>query len=115
MNGAEYEFTTGSIATNDDVPCAVCSVQSSSSVLMVPAKNVCPSGWKIQYSGLLVGQYHGHSSREFLCLDGNAQYFEGTRQDRNGLLFYPAVAICGSLPCPPYVNMEHLSCAVCAK
>ena len=39
---------------NSDAPCAVCFVKSRGSMLMMPARNDCPSGWIIDYHGYLM-------------------------------------------------------------
>ena len=39
----------------------------------------------------------------------------GGQDNKNGALFYPVEAVCGSLPCPRYVNGWELTCAVCTK
>jgi hypothetical protein len=117
--GSEYQFTYKNFAQDDDVPCAVCTVQKSSGVIMVPAKATCPTGWAMQYSGFLTSENTGtgwHPS-EYLCLHQDAEYMtEGARQhDHNGRLFYPVKAVCGSLPCPPYENGQYLTCVVCSQ
>lgn len=113
--GAEYQFNYGNVHLDDDVPCAVCYVPAA--VLMIPAKNSCPTSWLLQYSGILTTNSDDFkSSSEFVCLDDNPQYIEGTRRNNDdGKLFYPVHAICGSLPCPPYVNNTYLRCCVCSK
>jgi hypothetical protein len=83
---------------------------------MIPGKSSCPSGWRKQYSGYLCANYYGHpAASEYACVDDDPQYFEGRRQNLDGKLFYPAVAVCGSLPCPPYENSKYLKCVVCSK
>lgn len=50
--GSEYEFNFKNIATNDDVPCAVCYSYQGTSV-MIPAKTSCPSQRTKQFAGFL--------------------------------------------------------------
>ena len=99
-----------------DAPCAVCFVKSRGSMLMMPARNDCPSGWTKEYHGYLMTTYHGdkHSS-EFVCVDGNPEYVRGSKQNQDGALLYPVEGVCGSLPCLPYVAGRELTCAVCTK
>ncbi|XP_062601854.1 short-chain collagen C4-like isoform X2 [Saccostrea cucullata] len=117
--GSEYQFTYKNYALDDDVPCAVCLVDHSSVILMIASKTTCPSGWNVQYRGFLTSQSttDGRSPSEYLCLHDNAEYLtEGARQHNlNGRLFYPVMAICGSLPCPPYTNSQYITCVVCSK
>ena len=120
--GTEYEvsqYNGNPFARNlhdHDAPCAVCFVQSRSSMLMMPAWNDCPSGWTEEYHGYLMTEYYGHKhSREFICVDGNPEYVPGSQQSKNGALLYPVEGVCGSLPCLPYVAGRELTCAVCTK
>ncbi|XP_044170208.1 short-chain collagen C4-like [Acropora millepora] len=101
---------------NHDALCAVCFVKSRGSMLMMPARNDCPSGWTKEYHGYLMAAYHAekHAS-EFICVDGNPEYVRGSKQNKNGALLYPVEGVCGSLPCLPYVAGRELTCAVCTK
>ena len=99
-----------------DAPCAVCFAKSRGSMLMMPARNDCPSGWTEEYHGYLMTERadHKHSS-DFICLDGDLEYVPGSQANRNGALLYPVEGRCGSLPCLPYVEGRELTCAVCTK
>ena len=56
---------------NHDAPCVVCFVKSRASMLMMPARNDCPSGWTEEYHGYLMTAYYGHKhSSDFVCVDG---------------------------------------------
>ena len=44
----------GQTFVDQDVPCAMCMLTARSSVVMIPAKNVCPSNWIMEYVGYLV-------------------------------------------------------------
>ena len=82
LYGAEYQFSYRNIAIDDDVPCASCLSTHASSVIMIPAKTTCPTGWTVQYSGVLTADanWPDHTGREFLCLDENPEYMtEGAR------------------------------------
>ena len=118
LYGSEYQFSYRNIAIDDDVPCASCLLTHASSVIMIPAKTTCPSGWTVQYNGVLTSgtNWDNHYGTEYLCVDGNPEYMtEGARmKDYNGNLFYPVRAVCGSLPCPPYTNHQLVSCVVCS-
>lgn len=97
-------------------PCAVCFVKSRSSLLMMPARNVCPSGWTEEYHGYLMTSHHAHKhSTEFICVDGKPEYVHGTKINRDGSLLYLVEGVCGSLPCRPYEAGRELTCAVCTK
>lgn len=112
--GAEYQFTYRNVAHDDDVPCAVCYVPAAT--LMIPAKITCPPSWTLQYSGFLTTNSDDfNSASDYVCLDDNPQYIEGSRDNRDGKLFYPVHARCGALPCPPYVDNAYLRCSVCSR
>jgi hypothetical protein len=48
-------------------------------------------------------------------MDENPQLVQGGKNNKNGYLFYPVEARCGSLKCPPYKNGEEFTCVVCSK
>ena len=99
-----------------EAPCVVCYVKSRGSMLMMPARNDCPSGWTEEYHGYLMTAHHGHKhSSDFICVDGDPEYVPGTHADRNGALLYAVEGVCGALPCLPYVSGRELTCAVCTK
>ena len=115
--GAEYE-THGSTfddVKEHDVPCAVCRTNSTN-VLMIPAKMTCPTRWIREYYGFLMSEGYNHaSSKEYVCMDRFPETLTGTYVNRNGALFYFQKAVCGSLPCDPYINLKELTCVVCTK
>lgn len=118
LYGSEYQFNYRNYAQDDDVPCAACHVDSASSVLMIPSKSSCPTGWMMQYNGYLtsdtnyINNYHAF---DYICLHNDAEYLtEGARQhNQDGHILYPVQAACGSLPCPPYRNGQFITCVVC--
>ncbi|XP_076070485.1 short-chain collagen C4-like [Mytilus galloprovincialis] len=115
MYGAEYEsnfFGTW----NEDVPCAVCRKSRSTSILMIPGKNKCYKGWNIEYHGYLASGENDHAAASsYVCVDSQPEYLNGGVQNENGKLFYPVLAKCGALQCPPYINDHPLTCVVCSK
>ena len=100
-----------------EAPCVVCFVKSRGSMLMMPARNDCPSGWTEEYHGYLMTEYFNHKHpRDFICVDGDPEYVSGTHRFENySALLYPVEGRCGSLPCLPYVAGRELTCAVCTK
>ena len=119
--GTEYEVNGQSNIFSQnlhdhDAPCVVCHTETRGSHVMVPARNVCPSGWTMEYKGYLMAAHHGHKGRtEFICVDGNPSATFGTHVNKNGALLYFVEGSCGSLPCGPYVQGNELTCAVCTK
>ena len=118
MYGTEYEVNhifKKNIA-NHDAPCVVCFVESRGSMLMMPARNDCPSGWTEEYHGYLMTAHHTHKNqKDFICVDEDAEYVSGSGANKDGALLYPVEGQCGSLPCGPYVAGRELTCAVCTK
>ncbi|XP_052679758.1 short-chain collagen C4-like [Crassostrea angulata] len=115
LYGAEYQFNIGRIQIDDNVPCAVCQTKRASSTIMIPGKRSCPIHWQKQYTGILTANWYDYQESEYLCIDEDPDYVEGSRRNENGRLFYPVKTVCGSLPCPPYENGNLLTCVVCSK
>ncbi|CAG2244454.1 unnamed protein product [Mytilus edulis] len=115
--GMEYETNDfGSNLQDKDVPCAVCRVSHASTVLMIPGKSHCYSGWKTEYGGNLMSGYHAHAgASKYLCVDSIPDVLEAGSRDDNGYLLYGVKAYCGSLKCPPYVQDTLFKCVVCSK
>ena len=118
--GTEYEVSGfnpfKNSLHNHDAPCAVCYVSSRATQLMIPARNDCPSAWTEEYHGYLMSEHHNHKqSRNFICVDRDAEFVHGSRANVNGALLYLVEGQCGSLPCLPYVGGRELTCAVCTK
>ncbi|XP_062605668.1 uncharacterized protein LOC134267481 [Saccostrea cucullata] len=119
--GAEYEHT-GVLHLNHlhdlDVPCAVCKTDGEKSVLVIPARKTCYSGWKKEYSGYLMsGRFDHRAASTYSCFDEQSQPLDGGSENKDGYLFYPVESRCnhGSLRCPPYKEGRELSCVVCSK
>ncbi|KAJ7374504.1 hypothetical protein OS493_004842 [Desmophyllum pertusum] len=118
--GTEYEVSGYNPFKNNlhdhDAPCAVCYVKSRATQLMIPARNDCPSGWTEEYHGYLMSANYSHKkSRNFICIDRDAEFVHGSHADKDGALLYLVEGQCGSLPCLPYVAGRELTCAVCTK
>ena len=122
MYGTEYEvpqYNGNPFKRNlykHNAPCVVCFVKLRGSLLMMPARNDCPSGWTEEYHGYLMTEYHKHpNQKDFVCVDKDPEYVPGSHAGRREALLYPVEGVCGSLPCLPYVQHRELTCAVCTK
>ena len=121
MYGTEYEVSAfpnmfPRNLDDHDAPCAVCHTESRGSHLMILGRNICPSGWTLEYKGYLMSAYYNHKGRtQFICVDANAEGTTGSHSSNDGALLYFVKSQCGSLPCPPYANGKELPCAVCTK
>ncbi|CAH1269269.1 Hypp4137 [Branchiostoma lanceolatum] len=119
--GAEYELSHdvpfGSKSLhNQNVPCAVCHNLHHNNQLMIPARKTCPAGWFPEYDGYLMASYRDHAgAKEFVCMDKKPEAETGGHLNQDGALFYPVEAVCGSLPCPNYVQGRELTCVVCSQ
>src|SRR6218665_4075162 len=110
--GSEYQWPTGFKLNNNhylplhdnNVPCVVCRSYTKSSVITVPARNQCYSGWSTEYTGYLMSENSWHKGRtEFVCMDEEPETHPYGYRNEDGALFYNVEGVCGSLPCPPYV------------
>ena len=100
LYGAEYDSTEFGQQDGDDVPCAVCRT-TANSVVMIPARVNCFSGWTRQYYGYLGAGYYGSkAASEYICVDRNAEAIVRGRPEKNGKLLRMVTAYCGSLPVP---------------
>ena len=105
--GAEYKLPVGPLmnATEYNAPCAICFVPSRASVIMIPAKTVCPSSWTREYYGYLTTNFDNHRRSSFTCLDNSPEGVPGTETSTvNAAFFYYTITTCDGLSCPPYEN-----------
>jgi len=101
---------------NHDALCVVCLVKTRGSMLMMPGRNDCPSGWTEEYHGYLMAAFYNHrNQKDFICVDEDAEYVLDSGGKRDGAFLFPVEGRCGSLPCPSYVAGRELTCAVCTK
>ncbi|KAK3100042.1 hypothetical protein FSP39_013797 [Pinctada imbricata] len=119
--GAEYESQDNDVDIDQtyldkDVPCAVCRIIGSTSILMIPGKTKCENSWSEQYSGYLMsGRYLHKAASQYICVDKDAEVIPGSSTPTDGVLVYPVEVRCGSLKCPPYSEGRELACVVCSK
>lgn len=114
LYGTEYQFTYKNVAVDDDVPCAICKVKPATATMMVPAKLSCPQGWILQYHGYLSSGHAGDHASDYICVDSDPEFFEGSRKvNSDGHQLYPVRSYCGALPCPYYKSAQYISCAIC--
>ncbi|XP_033728286.1 uncharacterized protein LOC117317565 [Pecten maximus] len=80
MYGAEYEDTIiyNVPDKNREVPCAVCRAKTRSSLIMIPARTTCYTGWEKAYLGYLSAGYHDHhAATQYVCVDEDPQTVVG--------------------------------------
>ena len=117
IHGAKYYTTFRGFKNHVNehlVPCAVCYVDSRGSQIMVPATNMCPKGWIVEYRGYLMsGHDQNHHSSQFVCVDERAEPGGTTFDD--GAALHVVRSHCGALPCKLFPNGYQLTCVVCTK
>ena len=121
LYSSEYQVHDDSTrlrSKHDHAPvCAVCQApKGTSSALMIPARNVCPSDWRLEYKGYLMAEYWNHKRTQYVCVDTDLEIEPGTGGDQNGALLYRVEARAltgGGLLFGPYVQGRELTCAVC--
>ncbi|CAC5406424.1 unnamed protein product [Mytilus coruscus] len=115
MYGGKFEFFV-SKSNDEDVPCALCRTDRATSVIMIPGKNTCYSGWNLEYHGYLASGYYNHAAASaYVCVDKHPEYIIGGVDELTGKLFDEVLTKCGSLKCPPYIDNYPLTCVVCSK
>lgn len=127
--GAEYEapkaifsgenapVKTANGLQDHDVPCAVCRVKYRSSMIMIPGRKSCAGKhWTREYWGYLATGHYNHKNQiQYVCVDRAPEADPKGAKNDNGALLYLVQGVCGSLPCPPYVQGRELTCVVCTK
>ncbi|KAL4229876.1 hypothetical protein ACF0H5_010267 [Mactra antiquata] len=100
---------------NQDIPCVACHIKKGS-VIMIPGRGHCYTGWNLEYAGYLMTEYHGHPGpQNHVCVDHHPDFIQGGGGNADEHILYLTISKCGSLPCPPYANDRELACVVCSK
>ena len=63
--------------------------------------------------GFLMTEYKDHNSKDYACMDKDAEPIDNDTKNNNEALFVPVRITCGSLRCPPYKNHTEMFCVVC--
>ena len=113
--GAEYEEPLVPGRNQHNAPCAVCNVPTKSTVIMIPAKTTCPSGWTREYYGYLMSERITERRTMYECVDISMESIPGSQNHIDGGHFWHVEAHCNGMACPPYDSEKELTCAVCSK
>ena len=129
INGVEYHTSMGdpleSVA-NENVPCAVCSVQANA-VYMQPGRTMCPPNWSIQYVGYIMSELEDRiTDREsenyrshYVCVDDGGGVIADLDQANIEARLTHVHADCPPgtdiLTCPGVYDRGQISCVVCSK
>ncbi|XP_036366825.1 short-chain collagen C4-like [Octopus sinensis] len=111
-----FSFANAKSLHDHNVPCAVCSTRQPAVVMTLPARTKCYAGWTAEYSGYLMTEHYSDKGRyEYVCVDYAPEADPAGYRNEDGAVLYFVQAACGSLPCPPYVHGQELTCVVCSK
>ena len=55
------------------------------------------------------------SSMNYVCIDHAPEADKAGYEDDGGATLYPVGGLCGSLPCPGYIDAKRLTCVVCSQ
>ena len=78
-------------------------------------RKTCYEGWNYEYHGYLMSDNVIQSSKEYVCVDRDAEPLDSCATDENHGLFVPIRTKCGSLRCPPYTDKADVRCVVCTR
>lgn len=84
--------------------------------MMIPGRRECMIGWTKEYEGyLMTGPMGSRSQHRYVCVDNMPEVdFKGYKRE-GGAVFDHVRVMCGSLPCPMYIQGRELTCVVCTK
>ena len=119
--GMEFETFGTSPPLKDlvqtNMPCAVCYIATRSTILTIPARYTCPTGFTREYYGYMMTELNRASRhrKDTICVDKDTVVIPGSAANTNPSVVYLMQASCNGLRCPPYVPKKALTCAVCSK
>ena len=117
LHGVEYNTNESPFhhLYGSNVPCALCYTNEKTTTFLYPARFTCPQGWHVEYSGYMATQPNNGQKHDTICLDKDATPISGSGEITNPSVVSTMHISCDGLPCPPYVEMRALTCAICSK
>ena len=79
----------------------------------ISGKQKCYSGWKAEYMGFLMTEYKNYNSKDYVCIDKDAEPIDSDPSSKSGTLFHGVRTTCGNIRCLPYKNHTEMLCVVC--
>ena len=117
LYGTAYQDPLVTASSDRTVPCAVCLAGTRTTVLMIPAKISCPTGWTLEYFGYIMTERTSdlHRRSIYECVDVGLEAIPGTNGAGEAGLLGHTVASCGRLDCSDseYIENVEITCAVC--
>jgi hypothetical protein len=113
-----FENNGGQSLQYQDAVCALCHRPKRSSNAMMPGRQDCLAGnsdWILEYKGYLMSAHHSGIRTEYVCVDEAPEARPGGEAINFQSTFDPVQAVCGTLPCPPYIQGDEVTCAVCSR
>ena len=105
---------------DDNIPCAVCRVRRAT-ILMLPGRYTCHSGWTREYYGYLGSGRSNEAKSMYECVDVSLEIIPvpggGIEINANFATFHHVESRCdrGGIDCLRYIEGRELTCAVCSK
>ncbi|XP_065178442.1 uncharacterized protein LOC135809100 isoform X2 [Sycon ciliatum] len=101
------------------IPCTVCRVQRATTILQLPATNLCPDGYRHLYDGYLLSAAATQFKSQYLCFDkqsenATTQLPADMQVPTPQMSLFPVEAQCKTnLPCQQFTNNREMTCVVC--
>jgi hypothetical protein len=67
-----------------------------------------------EFLAVIILYLYSTGKTTYECMDENPETIDGGGENKEGVLFYPTEAYCGSLPCQKYVAGREIACVVCS-
>lgn len=71
MYQVEFDSTSSPFPAsfqNREAVCAMCELPDASQHVLIPARDSCPSGYKLFYKGWLMSQQYEQGAKEIICV-----------------------------------------------
>ncbi len=109
------EFTS----STSTVACSVCFIPRVT-VLMIPARSACPTGWTTEYSGYLMSQATIQERTEYVCVQLVSPDRVSIETGAGGRVHFVTVDCENGFRCnqdsdTSYLAERELSCVVCSR
>jgi hypothetical protein len=59
----------------------------------ISGKQTCYSGWKAEYTGILMTEHKSYTNRDYVCVDKDAEPIDSDTSYKSGALLYGVIRI----------------------